>query len=216
MAAWSGIMIGQWSPTIQKFTSQGLNFADASSKIVGLDAVTSATPLHVLKTGGWDVVQAAGFNNYLDLFIGNRPGCIGETSALAILIGALILILFRVISWHIPAIYIGTVALLAWIFGGLPLGTNFFTGDPLYHILSGGLMLGACFMATDPVTSPISVKGKVFFAVLLGALTVVIRLWGGFPEGASYAIVFMNIFVPLIDRFTKERIYGTKKRKAAA
>lgn len=213
LAAWSGIMIGQWSPTIRGFTAQGMSLAEASSKIVGLDAITTATPLNTLKTGGWDAVQGAGFNNYWELFIGNRPGCIGETSSLAILIGALFLLLFRVISWQIPVIYIGTVALLTWIFGGTTQGMDLFTGDPLYQVLSGGLMLGAFFMATDPVTSPISVRGKVVFAVFLGVLTVVIRLWGGYPEGVSYAIVFMNIFVPLIDRFTKERIYGYTKRK---
>jgi Na+-translocating ferredoxin:NAD+ oxidoreductase subunit D len=215
LAAWPAFMLNHWSPTIQKFTAEGLNFTDASAKIVGLDAVTSATPLTALKTGGMDAVQAAGFNNYWDLFIGNIPGSIGETSALALLIGALILIALRVISWHIPFIYIGTVAVLTWIFGGLPQGLDFFSGDPLFHVLSGGLMLGAFFMATDPVTSPISVKGRVVFAVFLGVCTSVIRLWGSYPEGVSYAIVFMNIFVPLIDRFTKERIYGAQKKNAA-
>lgn len=215
MAAWSGVMVGSWSPTIRGLIEQGTSFMDASSGIVGVDALTTATPLATLKAGGWNAVQANGFDQYWNLFIGNVPGCIGETSALALLIGAALLMLMRIISWQIPFIYIGTVALLSWIFGGVPQGAGFFSGDALYHVLSGGLILGACFMATDPVTSPITVKGRVIYAVLLGALTVAIRLRGGYPEGVSYAIVFMNIFVPLIDRYTRDRIFGHGKKKAA-
>ncbi len=216
LAAWSNVMIGRWSPTIREPIAQGLSFLDASAKIAGLDAVSTASPLATLKAGGWNAVQTAGFDNTWNLFVGNVPGCIGETSALAILIGGLILILMRVITWHIPVIYIGSVALLSWVFGGLPHGGVLFSGNALYHVLSGGLMLGAFFMATDMVTSPLSVKGKVIFACALGFFTVLIRLWGGYPEGVSYAIVFMNIFVPLIDRFTKERIYGHGGRPKTA
>lgn len=150
---------------------------------------------------------------YWDLFVGNIPGCIGETSALALLAGFLYLMLRKVVMPIIPFVYIGTVALLAWIFGGVPLGMGFFAGDALYHILSGGLMLGALFMATDYVTSPMTLKGKIIFAVSLGVLTMIIRLWGGYPEGVSYSIVLMNIFVPIIDKYIKPKIYGYKKKK---
>lgn len=211
LAAWSGIMVGHWSPTIQGFLAQGLPFADASARIVTPDAITSATPLTMLKSGGWQAVQSAGFDNYLNLFLGNIPGCIGETSKLALLIGCIYLLLKRVITWEVPVIYLGTVALFAWIFGGLPLGQGLFQGNPLFHVLTGGVMLAACFMANDSVTSPISFSGNIFYAIMLGILTMVIRLWGGYPEGASYAVVLMNIFVPLIDRGFRERVYGAGK-----
>lgn len=208
LAAWPGIMINHWSPTIQQGLGKGLDFMGASQAIAAPDAVTSATALSVMKEGGWQAVQTAGLDNYWNLFIGNVPGCIGETSALALLIGAAYLFIKRVITPEVPFIYVGTVALLSWIFGGLPHGGGLFTGNALFHVLSGGLILGAFFMANDMVTSPISLKGNIIYAVLLGILTVLIRLVGGYPEGVSYAIVIMNIFVPLIDRFTRGRIYG--------
>ncbi len=211
LAAWTNVMVGNWSPTIRGIVNPWFNFATASQKI--LDAVSTASPLNTLKTGGWQAVHSMKFDNYWNLFIGDIPGCIGETSKLAILIGLIYLVVRGVIVPVIPVIYIGTAALLAWVFGGLPLGTGLFTGNALYHILSGGLFLGACFMATDYVTSPIGLKGKIIFAVCLGVLTVIIRLWGGYPEGVSYAIVFMNIFVPLIDRYVKDRIYGYSKTR---
>ncbi|MGC8770625.1 MAG: RnfABCDGE type electron transport complex subunit D [Brevinematia bacterium] len=205
MAAWSNIMVNHWSHPVGKFMKEGLSFAEASSKIIGVDALTSASPLTALKTG-------LGNNyDYWNMFLGNIPGCIGETSKIALLIGGIYLLIIRVIQWEIPVIYIGTVALLSWVLGGIPLGTGFFHGDALFHILSGGLFLGAFFMATDYVTSPISFRGRVLFAILLGVLTVIIRLFGGYPEGVSYAIVIMNIFVPLIDRYFKGRIYGYKR-----
>lgn len=191
VAAWSGTMIGQWSPTI--------------------DAVSAATPLNLLKYGGIDTLRNAGLDNLSSLFLGNVPGCIGETSKAAILIGAIYLIIRKIINWEIPVIYIGTAALLAWIFGAIPSGGALFEGNPLVHILSGGLFLGAFFMATDPVTSPITFRGRALFAVMLGVITIVIRLWGGYPEGTSYAIALMNIFVPLIDSAIKDRIYGHSK-----
>ncbi len=205
MAAWSNIMVNHWSYPVSNFMKEGLSFLEASNKIISPDAITSASPLSAVKAG-----MANSFS-YLDMFLGNIPGCIGETSKIALLIGGIYLIIIRVIQWEIPIIYIGTVALLSWIFGGIPFGSGLFTGNALFHILSGGLFLGAFFMATDYVTSPISFKGRVLFAVMLGVLTVIIRLFGGYPEGVSYAIVIMNIFVPLIDRYLKGRVYGYRK-----
>ncbi len=165
------------------------------------DAVSSATPLAALKMGGE-------LSSYMDMFIGNIGGCIGETSAIALILGGLYLIARRVIDPRIPVIYIGTVALLTWVAG--PQGL--LTGDALYHILGGGLMLGAFFMATDYTTSPMSTSGKMVFAAGCGILTSVIRLWGGYPEGVSYSILLMNLVVPLIDRaFLPKRFGGAVK-----
>lgn len=168
------------------------------------DAVTSATPL---------AANAADKFSYLTLFLGNHGGCIGETSALAILIGAAYLVIRRVIRLRVPLIFIGTVAVGTWIFGG---SGGLFTGDPLYQILSGGLMLGACFMATDYTTSPTTPKGQIVFALGCGIITVLIRIWGGYPEGVSYSILLMNVATPLVERLTAPKRYGFVKEKEAA
>jgi electron transport complex protein RnfD len=166
-------------------------------------AVTQATPLAALREG--NIMEQL---SYWDLLVGNRGGCIGEVCILALLAGAVFLLWKGYISWHIPGSYIVTVALLTYIFG--PKGL--LTGDWLFHILSGGLVLGAFFMATDYVTSPLTHKGHVIFGIGCGLLTAIIRLWGGYPEGVSYAILMMNAATPLIDRYTKTRIYGTQRR----
>ncbi|HTZ11252.1 MAG TPA: RnfABCDGE type electron transport complex subunit D [Candidatus Margulisiibacteriota bacterium] len=181
-------LMASWPKYMTTFTSP-LNY----------DAVTSATPLAFLKEG-----RALGHISYLDLFLGKRAGCIGEVCILALLLGAAILFIKGYISWHIPLTYIATVGLFTYIFGA----NGLFSGDWLFHILSGGLCLGAFFMATDYVTSPLTRKGQVIFGVGCGLLTAVIRLWGGYPEGVSYAILMMNAATPLIDRFTKSRVYG--------
>ncbi len=169
--------------------------------IPGADAVSAATPLGALKMG-------EALSSYQNMFIGNIGGCIGETSAIALIVGGLYLIARRVIDPRIPVVYIGTVALFTWIAG--PQGL--FTGDALYHILGGGLMLGALFMATDYTTSPMSGTGKIVFAAGCGVLTSVIRLWGGYPEGVSYSIMIMNLVVPLIDKaFVPKRFGGAVK-----
>ena len=142
----------------------------------------------------------------MDLFLGKRGGCIGEVCILALLIGAAILLYKGYISWHIPATYILTTAVFTYIFGAKQL----FHGDWLFHILNGGLILGAFFMATDYVATPLTAKGQIIFGIGCGLLTAIIRLWGGYPEGASYAILMMNAATPFIDRYTKNRIYGTK------
>ncbi|MFC1667082.1 RnfABCDGE type electron transport complex subunit D [Candidatus Omnitrophota bacterium] len=161
-----------------------------------LDAVSSATPL---------AKEGARAFSYMDLFLGNHGGCIGEVSVLMLLIGAVFLISTNIISLHIPASFIGTVMLLTWFFGG----DGLFSGDFIFQLLAGGLVLGAFFMATDYVTRPLTKKGKIIFGIGCGLLTVLIRLKGSYPEGVSYAILFMNAVVPLIDRYTKTRIYGT-------
>lgn len=165
------------------------------------DAITSATPLALIKES--KVLENI---SYLDLFLGKRGGCIGEVCILALLLGALFLFIKGYISWHIPLPYMITVGLFIYVFG--PRGI--FSGDWLFHILSGGLILGAFFMATDYVTSPLTRKGQLIFAVGCGMLTAIIRIWGGYPEGVSYAILMMNAATPIIDRYTKNRIYGTR------
>ncbi len=165
------------------------------------DAVTQATPLALLKE-----TKILEYVSYWDLFLGKRGGCIGEVCILALLLGAIFLFARGYISWHIPFSYIITVGLLAFVFGP----NGLFTGDWFFHILSGGLVLGAFFMATDYVTSPLTRRGQIIFGVGCGLITAVIRLWGGYPEGVSYAILMMNAATPIIDRYTKNRIYGTK------
>ncbi len=169
-----------------------------------VDAVSTATPLAALKYGG------AELSPYFDMAIGRIGGTIGETSAIALVIGGLYLLIRRVIDWRIPGVYIATVALFTFIAG--PQGL--FSGDALYHILGGGLMLGAIFMATDYSTAPMSNTGKIVFALGCGVLTSVIRLWGGYPEGVSYSILLMNLVVPLLDKAFKPRLFGSKSGRA--
>jgi len=191
-------LMASWPKYITTFTPPlctGLGFTKP------FDTVTSATPLALIKEG--KVLENI---SYLDLFLGKRGGCIGEVCILALLIGAIFLLVRGYISWHIPITYIATVGLFTYILG--PKGL--FTGDWLFHILSGGLILGAFFMATDYVTSPLTHKGQIIFGIGCGLITAIIRLWGGYPEGASYAILMMNAATPIIDRYTKSRIYGTK------
>ncbi|SHE62124.1 electron transport complex protein RnfD [Caldanaerobius fijiensis DSM 17918] len=164
------------------------------------DGVTTATPLALLK--GTEV--SGKLPDLWDLFIGNVGGSLGETSALALLIGAVYLLYRKVITLRIPASYILTVAFMTWVFGKQGL----FTGMPLYHILAGGLILGAFYMATDYTTSPITPKGQIIFGIGCGILTSVIRLYGGYPEGVSYSIILMNLATPLIDKYTAPRVFG--------
>lgn len=168
------------------------------------DAVSSATPL--AKEAG----AGAPHFTYMDLFLGNRPGCIGEICVVILLLCALFLLLKKIISLRIPLSFIGTVGVITWIFGK----EGFFKGDFIFNILSGGLVLGAFFMATDYVTSPLTKKGKIVFGIGCGLLTAIIRLRGGYPEGVCYSILFMNAAVPIIDRFTKTKKYGLIKKSA--
>jgi electron transport complex protein RnfD len=139
---------------------------------------------------------------YWDLFIGNRAGSLGETSVLAILIGAAILFYKKIIDWPAPVAYIGTVAVFSFILGH----------DPLFGILSGGLMIGAFFMATDYVTAPVTTRGRFIFGLGCGLMTVLIRYFGGFPEGVNYSILLMNILTPMIDKYAQPRLLGGIKK----
>jgi Na+-translocating ferredoxin:NAD+ oxidoreductase subunit D len=170
----------------------------------GIDALSGATPLSE---------KAAGFlahGSYLDLFLGNIPGSLGEVSKLLLLAGGIFLLAMKIINWEIPILYIGSFSLLIWIFGDAKSG-SFFSGDVLFHLLSGGLILGAFFMATDMVTTPLTKKGMIIFGLGCGVFTFLIRSYGSFPEGVSLAIIIMNITVPLINRFTKPKRFGLAK-----
>lgn len=168
-----------------------------------VDATTSATPLGVLSHGSFADVYADGYTK-MDLFLGNVGGCIGEVSALAILIGGLFLIWKKVISPIIPVTFIATVFVLGFIWGG-------FDGA-LFHILAGGLMLGAFFCATDYVTSPTLPLGKVIFGIGCGLFTMLIRIFASYPEGVSFAILLMNILTPYIDKICEKRMYKLPKK----
>ncbi|MBW1667714.1 MAG: RnfABCDGE type electron transport complex subunit D [Deltaproteobacteria bacterium] len=176
----------------------------------GVDAVSTATPLYVLKHYGLGaVIEKFGSIStiYGNFFIGWRPGCIGETSALLLLLGGLFLLYKKYITWHIPVSMIGTIALLTWAFGG----ERAFGGDPLLAILSGGVIIGAFFMATDYVTSPSQPTAKLIFGVCIGALTVLIRLKGGYPEGVCYAILLMNPLTPAFELWFKPKRFAAQK-----
>lgn len=169
-----------------------------SAFIPATDTVTQATPLGMLAEG-----ITGQMPSYMDMFLGNMYGCIGEVSAVALLLGGVYLLIRKVINWKLPTIYIATVFILAIIF----------KQDPVFHILAGGLMLGAIFMATDYTTSPVTPKGQIIYAVGCGLITMIIRLFGSYPEGVSYSILLMNVATPIIERYTKPRVYGVVKAK---
>ncbi|MCJ7687838.1 MAG: RnfABCDGE type electron transport complex subunit D, partial [Clostridiaceae bacterium] len=166
-----------------------------------VDGVSAATALGILKEGGGKLPSL------MNIFVGNVGGCIGETSVIALLIGAAYLLYKKIISWHTPVAYIGSVFILTFIFGR----DGLMTGNALYEIFAGGLILGAFFMATDYTTSPMTKKGQLIFGIGCGALTAIIRLYGGYAEGVSYSILIMSLFVPFIDKFTAPRIFGEVK-----
>lgn len=187
---------------VAAYPTQTTGSAFATGRMV-VDASTYATPLAELKAGT-AVINGEAIKNAL---IGNVGGCIGETCAIALIVGGIYLMVKHVISWRIPVVYILVVFILTAIMRG-----NGVIGG-VYEIFVGGLMLGAIFMATDYVTSPISAKGQIIFAVGCGLLTSFIRVYGGYPEGVSYSILIMNLAVPLIDRYTRPRIFGEVKSK---
>lgn len=163
----------------------------------GADAVAVATPLATLKTGAMPDASLT------DVILGtNIGGCIGETCAIALIIGGIYLLVKHVISWRIPVLYILTVFVLTAAIGRKGLRV------PVYEIFTGGLMLGAFFMATDYASSPVTPKGQIIFAIGCGIITTLIRIFGGYPEGVSYSILIMNLAVPLIERFTEPKIFG--------
>jgi len=179
----------------------------------GSDLVTTATPL-----GSWkNAVMLTGQlpadmqGRTIDYFLGNMPGCIGEVSALALLLGAAYLFYRRILTWHIPATFIGTVVLLSGLFWLINPAKY---PNPAFHLVTGGLVLGAFYMATDMVTTPVSMRGMLVFGVGCGVLTVLIRLFGGYPEGVSFAILLMNAATPLIDRYLRPRTFGVLAGKS--
>ncbi len=161
----------------------------------GADAVASATPLAAMKMSGIAT-------DYWSLFIGNIGGSLGETCALAIILGGIYLIYKGYVDYRIPVGYLGTVAILSAVFGR----------DPIFHLLAGGLMLGGFYMLTDMVTSPITKRGRWIFGIGAGLILTMIRLFGGYPEGVLYSILLMNMATPLINRYTRPRTYGEVKR----
>lgn len=203
MATYPVAITSAWLPPIRDaaiFTYMG----------PGVDAVSTATPLYVLKHYGMSaLIENFGALStiYKDFLIGWRPGCIGETSALLLFMGGLFLVYKRYITWHIPVSVIGSIAFFTWMFGG----DKLFTGNPLLAVLSGGVMLGAFFMATDYVTSPNQKTAQLFFGAGVGALTVLIRLKGGYPEGICYAILLMNGLSPALDGWFKPKRFAPEK-----
>lgn len=172
------------------------------------DMITGATPLGILKEN----MPAVPFSqladqlpSYFDLLIGTVGGCLGETSVLALLLGGIYMIYKKIITWHIPVFYLGTLYVFSGIFCLIDPERY---ADPLFHVLAGGAMLGAWFMATDLVTSPVTRRGQIVFAIGGGLICGTIRLFGSYPEGCSYSILIMNAFVPLIDKYIKPPRYG--------
>jgi electron transport complex protein RnfD len=195
MVSWPKLMTTNW-------------LAPKFGYLAGYDAVTQATPLTLAKNfastetfqalNSWSVIK--------NLIMGFRGGCIGETSAILLLCGAVYLIVRGYIKYRIPIAYVGTTLSLSFIF----YLTKVSPLSPLFHIFAGGLILGAFFMATDPVTTPMTGKGQWIFGIGCGIITMLIRLWGGYPEGVSYSILLMNVATPLIDRYTKPKVFGYK------
>jgi Na+-translocating ferredoxin:NAD+ oxidoreductase subunit D len=153
-----------------------------------------------------------------DLYFGRTGGCIGEVSACLLFLGGIVLVALNYIKWQVPVLYIGTVALLGWalpvtIQGQTQAFSLWFAGQPLAEVFSGGLFLGAFYMATDMVTSPVTTKGQVLFAIGCGLLTVLIRRYGGYPEGVCYAILLMNTATPIINRYTRAKVFGKAVKK---
>jgi electron transport complex protein RnfD len=192
-------LLASWPVALTTWSWPAGSLAWAGSKI---DAVAGATALNLAKQG-----VLAQFDlkiPYLNLFWGNIAGSLGETSALLLLLGGLYLLFTKVIDWRIPISFLGTVVVISLVF----------QKDPLFQILAGGLFLGAFFMATDWVTSPVTPKGRIYFGIGCGTLTMLIRTFGGYPEGVCYSILIMNAVTPLLDRVTIPKKFGEVKARA--
>ncbi|MCQ2113035.1 MAG: RnfABCDGE type electron transport complex subunit D [Bacteroidaceae bacterium] len=176
-----------------------------------LDGTTGATPLSIMKAAikGNDASLLNNLPDGIHMLTGQTGGCLGEVCALAILIGLVYLLVKKIITWHIPVAILATV----FVFSGLMHLANPIYADPVAELLSGGLLLGAVFMATDYVTSPMTKKGQLIYGVAIGFLTVVIRTWGAYPEGMSFAILIMNAFTPLINNYCKPKRFGEVVKK---
>lgn len=190
-------MVVAWAGSMSTFVNPFLGY--------GADAISSATPLGVLKG-----MQEGTLPSLTMAFFGGKAGCIGETSGLMLLLGFLYLLIKRVVDWKIPVCYIGVFAALTYLFGEnlTEYSQGYFT---LLHILTGGLLIGALFMATDYVTTPTTALGNIIFGVGCGFLTFAIRQFGSYPEGVSFAILLMNVLTPLIERFTVPKAFGEVK-----
>ena len=191
-------LLASFPVAMTNWTNPGVNWIGSN-----IDAVTTATPLSFLKVGSLGVndLTANGIN-MTDMILGNIGGCIGETSTILIVLGGVYLIYKGIIDYIIPVFYIGIVFILTFILG------DFSINFALYEIFAGGLMLGGFFMLTDYTTSPMNKKGQIIYALLAGVITVVIRLYGGYPEGVSYSILLANVATPLIDKYVSNRVFG--------
>lgn len=194
-----GFLLASWPVAMTTWSWPTHSLFWAGSKA---DVLSGATALNLDKMG---TLTNLGFQiPYLNMFIGNIAGSLGETSAFLLLLGGLYLIIIKVIDWRIPVSYLGTVVVMSLIF----------QKNPIFQILAGGLFLGAFFMATDWVTSPVTKKGRIYFGIGCGFLTMTIRLFGGYPEGVCYSILIMNAFTPILDRLTIPKRFGEVKARA--
>ncbi|MBR2073531.1 MAG: RnfABCDGE type electron transport complex subunit D, partial [Alistipes sp.] len=173
------------------------------------DAFSGATPLAAIKSGAMAVADA----DLMNMFGGFTAGSMGELSAAALLVGGLYMIWRRVITWHIPVSVLGSMAAFAFVVALAQGGGAELYALPAFHLLAGGAMLGAIFMATDYVTSPMTPKGMVIYGIGIGVITMIIRLWGAYPEGMSFAILLMNAVTPLINKYVKPRRFGLTTTK---
>ena len=194
------VFLLSWASEMTTFTSAGSTVASLSVKVNAADIVATATPLASLKNG---VLPS---NSLIDMFFGNIGGCIGEVSSVLLIIGGVYLLVRKVITWHIPVSFIATVAALTYLFPRSGDSATFM----IYEVLSGGLLLGAFFMATDYTTSPVAPAGRIVYGIGCGAITVLIRYFGGYPEGVSFAILIMNLLVWYLDRAFMPKRFGSK------
>ncbi|MCJ0405211.1 RnfABCDGE type electron transport complex subunit D, partial [Clostridioides difficile] len=190
-------LLASFPVAMTTWTQPGVNWIGKN-----LDAVTTATPLSFLKNGAAGLADLSSNGISLaDMMIGNIGGCIGETSAILLLLGGVYLMYKGIINYVIPVFYIATVFILTFLLGG------FNITFAIYQLFAGGLMLGGFFMLTDYTTSPMTKKGQIIYAVLAGLITTVIRMYGGYPEGVSYSILLVNCLAPLIDKFVRNRVF---------
>ena len=191
-------LLASFPVAMTAWTQPGVNWIGKN-----LDAVTTATSLSFLKNGAAGLADLSSNGISLaDMMIGNIGGCIGETSAILLLLGGVYLMYKGIINYVIPVFYIATVFILTFLLGG------FNITFAIYQLFAGGLMLGGFFMLTDYTTSPMTKKGQIIYAVLAGLITTVIRMYGGYPEGVSYSILLVNCLAPLIDKFVRNRVFG--------
>jgi electron transport complex protein RnfD len=179
------------------------------------DSMSGATPLTAVKAAlkeGHSLASGLSQISYSDFILGMKGGSFGEVSVIALLLGGLYLLIRRVITWHIPVAVLGSMALFTGILWAVDPAHQM---SPVFHLLTGGAVLGALFMATDYVTSPMTWRGGLIFGAGIGVITILVRVWGTYPEGMSFAILIMNAFVPLIDRYVKPRRFGAVKRVKA-